>query len=296
MEMHQIRYFLAVSRLLNFTQAAEECNVSQPSLTRAIQKLEDELGGELLRRERRTTHITELGRLMLPLLTQSYEGALSAKSLASSYGAGDHAPLSIAISKTVNLEHLTHAIVELSRALPGLLLTFFRGDSAAVFDRLKSGEAELAVAENFETVWDRLNAWPLFTEGFVLMVNTSHRLAGQSSIDVNSLAGEHFLARPYCGEHRQLLAWFRAHGVDGLHSHQMATEEDILVLLEANAGVAILPRSARRSKDIGALEVAGLDLDRTVYLYEVAGRRHLPAVAGLIRILRSAEHGRSREA
>ena len=55
MEMHQIRYFLAVARTLNFTQAADECNVSQPSLSRAVIKLEEELGGDLFRRERSLT-------------------------------------------------------------------------------------------------------------------------------------------------------------------------------------------------------------------------------------------------
>ena len=58
MEMHEIRYFLAVCDTLNFTRAAERCNVSQPSLTRAIQKLEAELGGLLFRRERAATHLT----------------------------------------------------------------------------------------------------------------------------------------------------------------------------------------------------------------------------------------------
>ena len=52
MEMHQVRYFLAVARTLNFTRAADECNVTQPSLTRAIKQLEAELGGDLFRRER----------------------------------------------------------------------------------------------------------------------------------------------------------------------------------------------------------------------------------------------------
>ena len=58
MELHQVRYFLAVARALNFSRAAEECNVTQPSLTRAIRQLEDELGGNLFRRERpeRTTY------------------------------------------------------------------------------------------------------------------------------------------------------------------------------------------------------------------------------------------------
>ena len=52
MEMHQIRYFLSVAKTLNFTQAADECHVAQPSLSRAILKLEEELGGDLFRRER----------------------------------------------------------------------------------------------------------------------------------------------------------------------------------------------------------------------------------------------------
>ena len=49
--MHQIRYFLALCETLNFARAAETCNVSQPALTRAVRKLEEELGGLLLRRD-----------------------------------------------------------------------------------------------------------------------------------------------------------------------------------------------------------------------------------------------------
>src|SRR5207249_1413598 len=59
MEMHQVRYFLAVAEDPNFTKAAERCNVSQPALSRAIQALEQELGGPLFNRERRHTHLSE---------------------------------------------------------------------------------------------------------------------------------------------------------------------------------------------------------------------------------------------
>ncbi len=52
MEMHQVRYFLAVAETLNFTRAAEQCHVAQPSLSRAVHKLEAELGGDLFRRVR----------------------------------------------------------------------------------------------------------------------------------------------------------------------------------------------------------------------------------------------------
>ena len=65
MELFQVRYFLSLAKTLNFTRAAEACNVSQPALTRAIQKLEDEFGGPLIYRERSLTQLTELGRVAL---------------------------------------------------------------------------------------------------------------------------------------------------------------------------------------------------------------------------------------
>ncbi|MBD8890056.1 LysR family transcriptional regulator [Roseibium litorale] len=64
MELQEIRYFLASCETLNFTRAAANCGVAVPTLTRAIKKLEEELGGQLFRRERRLTHLTDLGRLM----------------------------------------------------------------------------------------------------------------------------------------------------------------------------------------------------------------------------------------
>jgi len=77
MEMHQNRYFLAVSETLNLTKAAKRCDVAQPSLTRAVKALEVELGGELIRRERNLSHLTELGRRVLPMLRRCYETAAS---------------------------------------------------------------------------------------------------------------------------------------------------------------------------------------------------------------------------
>lgn len=71
MQMHQIRYFRAMCEELNFTRAAARCNVSQPSLTRAIANLENEFGGLLFNRERANTHLTELARVVKPYSTGS---------------------------------------------------------------------------------------------------------------------------------------------------------------------------------------------------------------------------------
>ena len=78
MELHQVRYFLAVATTLNFTRAAEQCNVTQPALTKGVQKLEQELGGQLIHRERQLTQLTDLGKEVLPMLERTLASAASA--------------------------------------------------------------------------------------------------------------------------------------------------------------------------------------------------------------------------
>ena len=75
LQFYQVRYFLALARTLNFTRAAEQCNVTQPALTKAVQKLEQELGGALIHRERHLTQLTELGKMILPTLEKIFAAA-----------------------------------------------------------------------------------------------------------------------------------------------------------------------------------------------------------------------------
>jgi DNA-binding transcriptional LysR family regulator len=81
MEMHQIRYFLALSRELNFTRAAKHCGISQPSLTNAISALERHFGGALFRRKPQVA-LTALGRAIWPCLRQISQSADEAREAA----------------------------------------------------------------------------------------------------------------------------------------------------------------------------------------------------------------------
>src|SRR5438128_1638582 len=177
MEMHQVRYFLAVARVLNFTRAADECNVSQPSLTRAIKQLEAELGGDLFRRERPAAQLTELGQRMHPLLKQCFEAAAGARSLASSFKSGEIGALRIALTHAIDLTLLIPHLDQIKRQFNRLEFRFLRGSSQEVGEFLKRGEAELGIAAELGQDWDRLDTWPLFTENFQLVVNKRHPLA-----------------------------------------------------------------------------------------------------------------------
>ena len=177
MEMHQVRYFLAVARILNFTRAADECNVTQPSLTRAIKQLEAEMGGDLFRRER-PTQLTELGQRMHPLLKQCYDAAVGARSLASSFKSGELGALRIALTHSVDISLLIPFLNQIKRQFNRLEFKFLRGNRDEVVEMLRKGEAELGIAAELDD-WDRLDSWPLFTEDFRLVVSKGHRLAGQ---------------------------------------------------------------------------------------------------------------------
>ena len=81
MEMHQIRYFLALCEELNFTRAARRCGVTQPSLTNAIRALERELGAAVFIRKPRI-ELTELGRAVRPYMQEIAQNAQSAREMA----------------------------------------------------------------------------------------------------------------------------------------------------------------------------------------------------------------------
>jgi DNA-binding transcriptional LysR family regulator len=291
MEMHQVRYFLAVARELNFTRAAEKCNVAQPSLTRAIKQLEDEFGGELFRRERNLSHLTDLGQRMLPMLQQCYDSAITAKSLAQSIKSGAVAQLSVALSVTIDLMLFTTFLMELVKAFPGLELRFFRGTNQDVAEYLKKGDADVAIAGRMEGLWDRLDTWPIFREPYHLFVSSNHRLAKETTpVPASEISGERLLYRVNCDDRQQLLDYLANSGATPAYKHDVSTEQDVISLVSADLGIALAPRSSScSSQSIASLELDGLAVERTVYVSAVAGRQRSVAASTFIKMLRAAD-------
>ncbi len=295
MEMHQVRYFLAVSRLLNFTRAAEECHVAQPSLTRAIKQLEHELGGDLFRRERNLTHLSDLGQRMLPLMEQCYASALAAKQMATSINQGDLASLTIAVPITLNIELLVPCLKELVQGMCGLTLKFLRGTSSDVSDQLKKGGAEVAVAPVIPERWERFESWPLFTESYCLVVAKTHPISKQSSVSIGELREERIICRPYCEDFERGVSFLADSGIDIPTAHHAGSEADFVALLEAGLGVGFAPASIAASPELSVLSVDGFDMERTVFAYAVAGRQRSISANTLLKMLRAADWSRLEE-
>jgi DNA-binding transcriptional LysR family regulator len=290
--MHQVRYFLATAAELNFTKAAERCNVSQPSLTRAIKQLEGELGGDLFRRERPQAQLTELGERMLPLLRQCYESALGARSLASTIKSGELGSLRLAMSRAIAPGLPTSHLVELKRLFQRLELKLLRGTAGEVLQFLKNGEADLAIGSDMPEEWDRLDRWLLFTESLDLVLSRKHPLAARPSLEAEDIAHEPMVRSSYCEHAEKAAAILAARNLDVRHGHEATSPRDVMALVEAGFGLAVVPRSDAIPATITRVAVNGIDLRRSVYLFGVAGRERSAVAATLLKLVRAADWSR----
>jgi DNA-binding transcriptional LysR family regulator len=229
---------------------------------------------------------------MYPLLKQCYESALGARSLASSLKSGESGSLKLALSRSIDLELLMPQLLELKLLFNGVELKFLRGVGPEVVEYLKKGEAELAIAASLGDDWERLDSWPLFTENFFLTVNSNHHLANRTFIEFEDLRQERLLLRTYCEHTEELVALFRSHDIDVDHCHVVTSERDLMTLLEANIGVAVVPRSAANPATLMRAPINGLELRRTVHLYGVAGRQRTPVANTIMKMLRGANWSR----
>ena len=289
MEMHQVRYFLATAAELNFTKAAEKCNVSQPSLTRAIKQLEEELGGDLFRRERPQVQLTDLGERMLPLMKQIYDSALGARSLASAIKSKELGSLKLALSHSVEFDLLIPHIKELKRLFAHLQLRLLRGSAAEVLELLKRGEVELAIASDLEEQWERLDRWPLFSESLQLVVGRRHDLASRSAVDLADLREETILRSSLCDRAQEIATLLHTNNPDASDSHEINLQRDIISMVDAGLGVAIVPGSTSTSSTRVRLKINGIDGRRTVYVYGVAGRQRSAVASAVLTMMRAAD-------
>lgn len=287
--MHQVRYFLAVCRTLNFTKAAEECNVAQPSLTRAVQKLEEELGGALFHRERANTHLTELGRLMVPHLEQTYAASQAAKALATSVRKGEVAPLRLAVDTTVPVQPIIDMLSSLKESIRGLELTLGSGTRVNVIDRALDGAFDLVVASQAGEPHDRMRSWTLFREQCRAIVPSSHRFAGKDSISLKDLDGEAMIERIDCCLHPVFLAACRAADVRPDVRHRASGEEQLQRMVLSGFGIGISPPTLSLTDGLVGVPIEGDRFEREVVLATVPGRRFSVAADALVKVARARD-------
>jgi DNA-binding transcriptional LysR family regulator len=282
MEMHQVRYFLAVCDTLNFTRAAEKCNVSQPSLTRAVKALEDELGGPLFRRERNNTHLTGLGEMMRPHLAQVLIETEAAKERARSFARMDDVNLKVGVMCTIGPGRLVPFLQTFRDRHPRVQLMIEDGSAAALEDRLARGEHDVAIYGLPEAIDDRFHARKLYDERFVIGVQPGHRFERQNAVRMAELDKEHYVGRTQCEFNDYMAGLFRERGVKVSTVFRSDRDDWVQGMALAGLGFTDIPEYSVTLDGLCVRPLIEPDVVRAIQIVTVRGRPHVPAVAAFV--------------
>ncbi|HEX5846633.1 MAG TPA: LysR family transcriptional regulator [Rhodoplanes sp.] len=284
MEMHQVRYFLAVAEQLNFTKAAESCNVSQPSLTRAIKLLEEEFGGLLFHRERANTHLTDLGRTVRPHLQQIYDEAHAAKRLAQDLAKLRRVTLKLGIMCTVAPTQLIDLLTSVQTRYDHIEIEFTDASARELETMLLDGNLEVAILCRPDRELDeRIHTMPLFREQMMVVVPPNHLLATKDAIRVKDLHGMNYVNRAKCEFNGYAGQFFREQGVECRTVYRSERDDWVLAMIRSGLGFGFMPEFSVTDPAVIARPLIEPDFWRTVNLCTVRGRPYTPAVGALVR-------------
>jgi DNA-binding transcriptional LysR family regulator len=241
MELYPLQVFLTVATERSFSRAAEKLLRTQPAISLALQRLEQELGEKLIDRSGKELLLTDAGRAVLEYARrfQSLEQELE-NSLAElrDFSAGR---LTIGANESTTLYLLRH--IERYRALyPKVKVQVRRSLSSKIPNELLDGNLELGVI-SYDPSDERLKSKIIYHDALALVVSPKHRLANRKAISITELGSEIFIAHNVVSPYREIvLREFQAHKVPLLMEVEMPTIESIRKLVQNDQGVAFLPR------------------------------------------------------
>ena len=287
MEIHQIRYALAVGDNGSFTRAAEAVGVSQPSLSDAVRRLETELGGPLFLRDRAGCTPTALGDLVLPRFRRLLALADAALADGAAFSRLERTPLRLGVQESVGVAALAPTLEAFRREHPSLDLELVCLDVEQARAELRSGAVEFVVASAASPIGADMRALSLYRERYAVIVAPGHGLAGRPALHLAELDGLAFVDRTDCEMRRTLLAHCRDIAI-ALYPACRTDRGDWLVdLVRAGAGFAVVPVSVAAAQRglVVAVELAEPALSREIVAVRDRMQPLRPEVERLMRRL-----------
>lgn len=266
MELHQLRYLIAVAETGNFTRAAERVNVTQPSLSQQIINLEKELGHKLFHRLGRRAVPTEAG---IALLARARRVLLelddAAKELSDSPDLGRH--IFIGGIPTVVPYLFPQLIDECRQRFPHLIIHTRENFRGQLVRAVLEGELDLALV-SLPIKEPRLSIEPIFTEPLLLVVGKDHPLASVVTVTASDLADQTFIL---LGESSsvamQIQRFCGDHDFEPRIGHRCAQIKTVKALVAMGLGISILPKVCRAKDDTSQLvykRLSGREPEREV--------------------------------
>ncbi|MDM5233894.1 LysR family transcriptional regulator [Lysinibacillus pakistanensis] len=278
MDLKQLQYFIAVTEQMNFSKAAEKLHISQPSLSNAIKKLEQEIGSPLLKRNTRNLQLTEAGELLYErakVILKNMEVLKIEMDEVIVHGTSE-----VTIGVMESIKHwLPKVIANYKRDYPQMKihLVDILG-SKRVKKSLKSYKTHVIIT-NQRMDDDELEVQSLYEERLVAVLPLNHPLAEKDRLTFADLCNDPFIISTEGFQTRlDILSAFEQANVKMNIQYEIERFETAVSLVRENLGITILPENYLQgptAKTIVQKEIDGPNLRRNVYLISLKNR-HLP--------------------
>lgn len=288
MEFHQLRDFVAVASTGNFSQAANRVRVAQPSLSKAVQRLEAEIGEKLFVRSKRRALPTPAGEVLLRHALRIINEVEQAKKELAETNGLRRGTVKIGVLPTISPYLLPRVLAQFAQNFPTLQVVVVEDRTADLLKLVDSGDLDLVLA-SLPIPRNGFEKEVLFQEELLLAVPSKHRLAVQEKVQVKDLESERFILMKegHCLAD-QVLTFCNKNELHLQIVLETSQIETVQALVMAGLGISLVPEMARFG---GKIPLAYRSLEnpkptRSITVVWRRGRKHSRAAAEFLNDLR----------
>lgn len=271
MDFNQIRYFLNLADTLNFTEAAMRSGVSQPTLTRAIQRLEQELGGALVYRDGKDSRLTALGRDVRSEFSAIADREQRVRAISLNRVRGRRETLTLGIVNTIAPALITGFITHALRQMPMLEMVLQPITHNEGIERLLGGQMDGCFCSDPIAGNTKVATVEIFRERLLLAMAQGHTLANQASVSLSDLSEQPYLDRVQCEFRSRVNSHLRERAIIMMPRLRSEREDLIQQAVAEGAGVCMLPERSAIVTGLTLRPVETLNLSRTIAFQSISG-------------------------
>src|SRR5215813_2831328 len=290
MELSQLEFFVKVVEEGSFSKAAERVYRTQPAVSIAVRRFEEEIGASLFERSQKTPTLTEVGELVydyakriLSLRDQTLEAVAEVQAL-------KRGRVRIGANESTSLYLLPHVILDYRGLHPNVMVEIFRHTSDRLPREVLDRNLDFALMA-YEPVDGDLESFEILRDELVLVMNPEHPLAQSGSVTVEELGKEAFLAHNVkTGSRFKVIETFAQHHTTLNITLELATIETIKRFVQLKIGVAFVPRMCVAEElergTLVTVPVEDLTYVRTLWVTHRREMTFSPAASAFLEILR----------
>ena len=266
MDVRDLQIFLSVAMHLNYTRAAEEVNLSQPSVSVRMRELERNLGSKLFEQLGKKVALTEAGQLLVPFATRVIAGISDARQAIAELQGMERGLLRIGASTTPGMYLIPRTLANFKRMYPKIEVHLAVKDTRQIEDGVIRNEFDFGFVGG-HLAGDEVDVLPWMTDHLVLVVASNHHLARKKSVTIAELRKERFILREAGSATRAAVArHLKKVDLEVETVMEMENPESVKKAVQSGLGIAFISKFAveteLKAKTLFAMRVNGLDINR----------------------------------